>query len=152
MRQRIKGECQIRHSMSLCDCRCGQSNINSDRQTLSVYSVLFDGEPDNAAPLGPRTVIYLHVVEPQQKAHREPGEGRPMAEPAVHHDFLLRIPSQAHAGSWASSDEVCPCPLWACLLGCASAHLLSLRCLILTVVISSAPPATKLFRVSPSSC
>src|SRR4051812_17722886 len=44
---------------------------------------LFHRRADQVAPFGPRAVVILHVVEPEQVLHREPRQARALADTAV---------------------------------------------------------------------
>src|SRR6266571_5947101 len=51
---------------------------------------------DEVAPLGPRAVVVLHVLESEEILHGEPGEAGPFADAAVRDDGL--VPQDALRG------------------------------------------------------
>src|SRR6058998_3199659 len=52
--------------------------------------LLFDRRPDEVAPLRPRPVVVLHVRVPEEVLQDEPRVGRPLPDPAVRDDLLVR--------------------------------------------------------------
>src|SRR5262249_34083353 len=58
---------------------------NSPRSSLR----LLDRRAHQVAPLRPRTVVVLHVLEAEQMLEREPGEARPLADAAVRDHWLI---------------------------------------------------------------
>src|SRR5258705_13706637 len=51
---------------------------------------LLNRSADEVAPLGPRTVVVLHVGEPEQVLQHEPGVARSLADSTVSDDRLGR--------------------------------------------------------------
>src|SRR5207248_9938654 len=63
------------------------SRIGSVRQWLcGALRPLLDRDVHHVAPLGPRPVVVLHVVVPEQLVQHEPGMGRALPDPAVGDD------------------------------------------------------------------
>src|SRR5689334_15747091 len=56
------------------------------RVALRSHLWLLHGRADEVAPFGPRAVVVLHVLEPEQMLEHEPREARSLADTAVRDD------------------------------------------------------------------
>src|SRR3954465_11846568 len=65
------------------------AGLNSASCSSTASLRLLDRRPHQVAPLGPRPVVVLDVVEAEQMLEREPGDARPFTDAAICDDRLI---------------------------------------------------------------
>src|SRR5690606_30110711 len=58
---------------------------------VDLLVALGDRHADEVAPLGPRAVVVADLRVAEQVGEHEPGEARPLADPAVGDDLVRRV-------------------------------------------------------------